>query len=248
MRAVICRAWGEVDSLRVEEIAPPAPAADEVLIDVRATAVNYADCIMVAGRYQTRPPFPFSPGMESRVVARCGPDVTRFRPGDRVMATLAYGGLAEQAVAKEAETFAVPEGMPFEEAGAFPISYISSDVALRWQGRLRAGRALLVLGSAGGVGLTAVEIAKAMRARVIAGGGAAEKLEVARDTGRTTSTTPRSSSPSVMALTGDRGADVCSIRRRRAVGRRAVIAGLGRAAPGGGLGRRQRGSGPTGSW
>ena len=108
MRAVICRAWGEVDSLRVEEIAPPAPADDEVLIDVRATAVNYADSIMVAGRYQTRPPFPFSPGIETAgIVARCGPDVTRFRPGDRVMATLAYGGLAEQAVAKEAETFAV---------------------------------------------------------------------------------------------------------------------------------------------
>jgi NADPH2:quinone reductase len=124
MRAVICRAWGEVDSLRVEEIAPPAPAADEVLIDVRATAVNYADSIMVAGRYQTRPPFPFSPGIETAgIVARCGPAVTRFRAGDRVMATLAYGGLAEQAVAKEAETFAVPEGMSFEEAGAFPISY-----------------------------------------------------------------------------------------------------------------------------
>jgi hypothetical protein len=163
MRAVICHAWGEVDSLRVEEIAPPAPAADEVLIDVRATAVNYADSIMVAGRYQTRPPFPFSPGIETAgIVARCGPDVTRFRPGDRVMATLAYGGLAEQAVAKEAETFAVPEGMPFEEAGAFPISYISSHVALRWQGRLEPGETLLVLGSAGGVGLTAVEIGKAM--------------------------------------------------------------------------------------
>ena len=150
MRAVICRAWGEVDSLRVEEIAPPAPAADEVLIDVRATAVNYADSIMVAGRYQTRPPFPFSPGLETAgIVARCGPAVTRFRPGDRVMATLAYGGLAEQAVAKEAETFAVPEGMPFEEAGAFPISYISSDVALRWQGRLEPGETLLVLGCGG---------------------------------------------------------------------------------------------------
>jgi NADPH2:quinone reductase len=154
MRAVICRAWGEVDSLRVEEIAPPAPAADEVLIDVRATAVNYADSIMVAGRYQTRPPFPFSPGLETAgIVAGCGPAVTRFRPGDRVMATLAYGGLAEQAVAKEAETFAVPEGMSFEEAGAFPISYISSDVALRWQGRLEPGETLLVHGGSSGIGV-----------------------------------------------------------------------------------------------
>ena len=193
-------------------IAPPAPAADEVLIDVRATAVNYADSIMVAGRYQTRPPFPFSPGLETAgIVARCGAAVTRFRPGDRVMATLAYGGLAEQAVAKEAETFAVPEGMPFEEAGAFPIAYISSHVALRWQGRLEPGETLLVLGSAGGVGLTAVEIGKAMGARVIAGASTAEKLAVAREHGAddlidyaTEKLTER-----VMALTGDKGADVC---------------------------------------
>jgi NADPH2:quinone reductase len=212
MRAVICRAWGEVDGLRVEEIAPPAPAADEVLIDVRATAVNYADSIMVAGRYQTRPPFPFSPGIETAgIVARCGPDVTRFRPGDRVMATLAYGGLAEQAVAKEAETFAVPEGMSFEEAGAFPISYISSHVALRWQGRLEPGETLLVLGSAGGVGLTAVEIGKAMGARVIAGASTAEKLAVASDHGADdlVDYTTEKLTDRVMALTGDKGADVC---------------------------------------
>jgi NADPH2:quinone reductase len=212
MRAVICRAWGEVDSLRVEEIAPPAPAADEVLIDVRATAVNYADSIMVAGRYQTRPPFPFSPGIETAgIVARCGPAVTRFRAGDRVMATLAYGGLAEQAVAKEAETFAIPEGMPFEEAGAFPISYISSHVALRWQGRLEPGETLLVLGSAGGVGLTAVEIGKAMGARVIAGASTAEKLAVASDHGADdlVDYTAEKLTDRVMALTGDKGADVC---------------------------------------
>ncbi|MGH7418518.1 MAG: alcohol dehydrogenase catalytic domain-containing protein, partial [Candidatus Rokuibacteriota bacterium] len=167
MRAVICRAWGAVEELKVEEVEAPAPAADEVLIDVRATSVNYADSLMVAGKYQTRPPFPFSPGLETAgVVARCGTRVTRFQPGDRVMATLGWGGLAEQAVAKESETFAIPAGMSFEEAGAFPIAYISSDVAIRWQGRLDAGETLLVLGAAGGVGLTAVEIGKAMGARV----------------------------------------------------------------------------------
>src|SRR5574341_2344710 len=104
MRAVICRAWGEVEALRVEEIAPPTPGADEVLIAVQATAVNYADSIMVAGRYQTRPPFPFSPGLETAgIVTRCGDGVARFLPGDRVMAILAYGGLAELALAKERE-------------------------------------------------------------------------------------------------------------------------------------------------
>src|SRR6266446_2079419 len=140
MRAVICRAWGEVEDLRVEEVAPPVPDADEVVIAVEATGVNYADSLMVGGRYQTRPPFPFSPGLETAGV-----------------------------VARESETFAIPDGMPFEEAGAFPIAYISSHVAIRWQGHLEAGETLLVLGAAGGVGLTAVEIGKAMGARVIAG-------------------------------------------------------------------------------
>jgi NADPH2:quinone reductase len=212
MRAVICHAWGPVESLKVEEVAAPVPAADEVLIDVRATSVNYADSIMVAGKYQTRPPFPFSPGLETAgVVEACGAGVTRFRPGDRVMATLGWGGLAERAVAKESETFAIPDGMSFEEAGAFPIAYISSDVAIRWQGRLEAGETLLVLGAAGGVGLTAVEIGKAMGARVIAGASTAEKLAVAKAHGAddlvnyaTEKLTER-----VMALTGEKGADVC---------------------------------------
>src|SRR5215471_17913512 len=212
MRAVICRVWGAVEDLTIEDVPAPTPAADEVLIDVRVTSVNYADSLMVAGKYQTRPPFPFSPGLETAgVVARCGAGVTRFKPGDRVMATLSWGGLAEQAVAKEGEAFAIPDGMSFEEAGAFPIAYISSDVALRWQGRLEAGETLLVLGAAGGVGLTAVEIGKAMGARVIAGASTPEKLAVAREHGAdglvnyaTENLTER-----VMALTEDKGADVC---------------------------------------
>jgi NADPH2:quinone reductase len=212
MRAVICRAWGAVENLAIEDVPSPVPAADEVLIDVRATSVNYADSIMVAGKYQTRPPFPFSPGLETAgVVALCGSSVTRFKPGDRVMATLAWGGLAEQAVAKESETFAIPHGMSFEEAGAFPIAYISSDLAIRWQGRLEAGETLLVLGAAGGVGLTAVEIGKAMGARVIAGASTVEKLAVAREHGAddTVNYATEKLTERVMALTGDRGADVC---------------------------------------
>jgi len=212
MRAIVCRAWGEVETLKLEEVPAPAPGPGEVLIDVKATAVNYADALLVAGRYQTRPALPFSPGLETAgVVAACGEGVTRFSRGDRVMAVLAYGGLAEMAVAPEAETFAIPAGMSFDEAGAFPIAYISSHVALRWQGRLEAGETLLVLGAAGGVGLTAVEIGKAMGARVIAGASTAEKLAVARDRGAddlvnyaTEKLTER-----VMALTSDKGADVC---------------------------------------
>ena len=212
MRAVICRAFGDVEGLKVEEVAAPTPKPGEVLIAVKATAVNYADALMTAGRYQTKPDPPFSPGLETAgVVAACGQGVTRLKPGDRVMALLAYGGLAEMAVAPESETYAIPSGMSFEEAGAFPVAYISSHVAIRWQGRLEAGETVLVLGAAGGVGLTAVEIGNAMGARVIAGASTPEKLAVAREHGAdalvnyaTENLTER-----VMALTDSKGADVC---------------------------------------
>ncbi len=209
---MICRAWGAVDDLTLQEVAPPEPGPSQVVIDVAATAVNYADAIMVAGRYQTRPPFPFSPGLETAgVVAACGASATRYRPGDRVMAILAYGGLAEQAVAEEHETFPIPRGMPFEEAGAFPIAYISSHVAIRWQGRLEAGETMLVLGAAGGVGLTAVEIGKAMGARVIAAASTAEKLAVAQDRGADAliNYSAERLTERVMEITEGKGADVC---------------------------------------
>jgi len=212
VRAVICRAWGAVETLTVEDVAPPAPGRGQVLIEVKATGVNYADSIMVAGKYQTRPAFPFSPGLETAgVVAACGEGVTRFVPGDRVMAILAYGGLAELALADEAETFAVPDAMPFDEAGAFPIAYMSSHVAIRWQGRLEAGETLLVLGAAGGVGLTAVEIGKAMGARVIAGASTTDKLAAARERGadETVNYATEKLTERVLALTDGKGADVC---------------------------------------
>jgi NADPH:quinone reductase len=212
MRAVICRAWGEVDDLRVEEVAAPTPGPDDVLISVKATAVNYADALMIAGRYQTKPDLPFSPGLETAgIVAACGARVTKLKPGDRVMAILAYGGLAEMAVAPASETFAIPSRMSFEEAGAFPVAYISSHVAMRWQGRLEPGETVLVLGAAGGVGLTAVEIGKAMGARVIAAASTAEKLAVARERGadELVNYSTEKLTERVMALTDGKGADVC---------------------------------------
>ena len=212
MRALLCRAWGAVEDLSVDDVPTPTPATREILIAVKAAGVNYADALIVAGRYQERPPLPFSPGFEAAgSVAACGEGVTRFRPGDRVMALLPYGGLAEMALALETDTFAVPDGMSFEEAGAFPVAYISSHVALRWQGRLEPNETLLVLGAAGGLGLTAVEIGKAMGARVIAAASTTEKLAVARERGAddivnyaTEDLTAR-----VLALTEGKGVDVC---------------------------------------
>jgi NADPH2:quinone reductase len=212
MRALLCSAWGSVDDLALGDVPAPAPAAGEVLISVKATGVNYADSIMVAGRYQTRPPLPFSPGLETAgVVAACGDGVTRFKPGDRVMALLAHGGLAEMAVAAESDTFPMPAGMGFVEAAAFPVAYISSHVAIRWLGRLEPGETLLVLGAGGGVGLTAVEIGKAMGARVIAAASTEDKLAAARDRGAdaTVNYATEKLTERVLALTGDEGANVC---------------------------------------
>ncbi len=212
MRALICREWGSVDGLELGETPVPEPAPSEVLIRVKATAVNYADSVMVAGRYQTKPALPFSPGLETAgVVAACGPDAGGFKPGDRVMAILAYGGFAEFAVASAKETWLIPEGMSFAEAGAFPIAYLSSHAAIRWQGRLEAGETMLVLGAAGGVGLAAVEIGKALGARVIAAAGTTEKLAVALAHGADAGIeySREKLGERVLALTEGKGADLC---------------------------------------
>jgi NADPH:quinone reductase len=212
MRALVCRAWGEVDSLRLEDIDPPVPQAGEVLIEVKATPVNFADTIMVRGQYQTKPDFPFSPGLETAgVIARCGAGVSGFRPGDRVMALLDHGGMAEHAVADVKQTWRMPDGIGFEEASVFPVAYLSSHVALRWQGRLEAGETLLVLGAAGGVGLTAVEIGKAMGARVIAAASSDDRLAAARAHGadELVNYATADLKAQVGALTDGKGVEVC---------------------------------------
>ncbi len=211
MRAMVCRAWGAVEALELDDVPAPTPGDDEILIEVKVTAVNYADSLLVAGNYQTKPAFPFSPGLETAgVVGEVGAQITRFAPGDRVMAVLAHGGLADRVLAKEAECFSIPEEMGFVEAGAFPVSYLSSHVAIRWQGRLEAGESMLVLGAAGGVGIPAVEISKAMGARVLAGASTPEKLAVARAHGadELIDYARDDLKERVMALTDGKGVDV----------------------------------------
>ncbi len=181
MRALICRAWGGIDGLGLGDLAAPEPGPDEILLDVVASGANFADTIMVAGKYQTKPAFPFSPGLEAAGRVRVvGSDVSGFKPGDRVMAILAHGGFAEQAIAKADEVWPLFEGMGLTEGAVFPVAYISAHVAIRWQGRLEAGETMLVLGAAGGSGLAAVEIGKAMGARVIAGASSDARLEAVR--------------------------------------------------------------------
>lgn len=212
MRAVVCREWGGPESLALEEVAEPgAPGAGQVRIAVRAAGINFADTLMIRGKYQVKPDFPFSPGLEiAGIVEEVGSGVTSVRPGDRVMALLDHGGYAERAVARAADVFPIPDSMDFETAAGFPIAYGTSHVALWERAGLKPGETLVVHGAAGGVGLTAVEIGKAMGATVIASAGSAEKLEVASGRGadhlidyRTEDIRAR-----VKELTGGAGADV----------------------------------------
>ncbi len=212
MRAMICRAWGGPEDLRLEEIATPEPAADQMRIKVLGSCVNFADTIMIKGQYQSRPDFPFAPGLEAcGEVMECGADVTRFKPGDRVMALTEHGGFAEQALAREDDSFAVPAEMPDATAASFLIGYVSSHVAIRWQAKLDAGETMLVLGASGGVGLTAVEIGKALGAKVIAGASSPEKLEIARRQGADELIDYKADGlkARVAEITGGEGVDVC---------------------------------------
>ncbi len=181
MRALLCTGNGESDRLALRDIAPPAPLGPgEVLIDVAAAGVNFADLLMIDGRYQETPPLPFAPGLEiAGVVRECGAGVTRVQPGDRVAAALDRGGFAERAVAREADVFAIPAAMDAVTAAGFVIGYGTAHGALRWRADLKTGEVLLVHGAAGGVGLAAVEVGKALGATVIATAGGAYKLAVA---------------------------------------------------------------------
>lgn len=184
MRAVVCRAWGALEDLRIEEVPAPLPGRGEVLIQVHAAGVNFADLLIVKGEYQHRPPFPFSPGAEvAGIVRGLGPDVTGLQVGQRVLAMLDHGGYAEEAVAQAHEVTPIPETMDFETAATFPIVYATSHLALGHRARLEPGEVLLVHGASGGVGLTAVEIGKAMGATVIASASSPDRLQVALDHG-----------------------------------------------------------------
>ena len=184
MRAVICERWGGPGDLSVAEVAPPELTDGGLRIRVAAAGVNFADTLMIAGHYQLKPPFPFSPGLEvAGEVTECAPGVTRARVGDRVLAFTGHGGFAEQAVTAEANVYPIPDAMDFVTAAAFPVVYFTAHFGLANLVRLAAGESLLVLGAAGGVGLAAVEIGKRMGATVIACAGGSEKLAVAGDHG-----------------------------------------------------------------
>jgi NADPH2:quinone reductase len=184
MKAVVCKAWGPPDSLVVEDVASPVPGAGQVVVDVKAAGVNFPDVLTVQGKYQVRPELPFTPGNEfAGIVRAVGDGVSAYRPGDRVIGFTRTGAFAEQALAPVEALMPMPPGMAFEVAAAITLTYGTSHHAIVDRGALQPGETMLVLGAAGGVGLAAIEIGKALGARVIAAASSAEKLAVCKDHG-----------------------------------------------------------------
>jgi len=211
MRAVVCKAWCEPENLVVEEVAPPPLGDGCVRIAVEAAGINFADTLIIAGKYQLKPQPPFSPGFEiAGRVLECAPGVGRCRPGDRVMAVVEYGGFAEQATAPEDCVFVLPDSVDAAVAAAFPVAYGTSHLGLKHRAALVPGETLLVHGAAGGVGLTAVEIARRLGATVIATATGPEKLATAQAAGAHHVIDSRADDlrDRVKGLTGGRGVDV----------------------------------------
>jgi len=211
MRAVLCRELGGPEKLVVEDIPSPPMRDGAVRVAIHAAGLNFADILLIAGQYQTKPPLPYTPGSEAAgVVTEVGAGVRHVKPGDHVMAILEGGGYAEEAVTDAARVLPIPASMDFADAAGFPIAYGTSHGALEWRARLKPGEWLLVTGAAGGVGLTAVEIGKAMGARVIAAAGSPEKLKVAQDHGadHLIDYSKEDLRERVKTITGGKGADV----------------------------------------
>jgi NADPH2:quinone reductase len=211
MRAVLCRELRGLDALELADLPTPEPGACGVRICVRAAGVNFADSLMLTGRYQEKPPLPFTPGLElAGVIDAVGAGARGLESGQRVLAVVSHGAFAEQAVARADDVVLLPDDMDEVTAAGFAIAYGTAHGALRWRAGLHAGETLVVHGAGSGVGLTAVECGKAIGAVVIATARGAEKLEVARAHGA--DHVIDSDSPDlkdrIRALTDGRGADV----------------------------------------
>jgi len=184
MKALRSHAVGGPETLTLDEIDAPTPGEGQVLVAVKACAINFPDTLMIRDLYQFKPPRPYAPGGEiAGVIEAVGPGVTRWKVGDKVMGGIGSGGLTEKLAVDAGRLFAVPEGVSFETASAILMTYGTNIHGLLDRGRLKAGETLLVLGAAGGVGLAAVELGKAFGARVIAAVSSEDKAQAARDAG-----------------------------------------------------------------
>lgn len=184
MRAAVVKEFGPVESHRMGDLPDPTPGPGEVVITVKAVAANFVDILVITGKYQFLPERPFAPGkLPAGIVSAIGPGVTDFKIGDRVLTLVEQGGYAEKAKASAHQCFKLPAAMSFVDAAAMALVYDTSWFALRERARLKAGETVLVLGGTGGIGLAAVQLAKAMGATVLAGVSNLDKAQLARDAG-----------------------------------------------------------------
>lgn len=211
MRAVLCKFFGSIDNLTIEEVSDLSPLNDEVVIKVKACGLNFPDTLIVQGKYQFKPEFPFSPGGEvSGVVKLIGENVKHLKVGDNVMYGSVFGGFAEEVKAKAKDVFKMPPTMDFITAASSMLTYGTSYHALVNRANLQEGETLLVLGAAGGVGTAAIQIAKALGAAVIAAASTEEKLEFCKENGAdfTINYSTEDLKNRVKELTNGKGADV----------------------------------------
>ncbi len=184
MKAMLCTHYGPPEELELREMPGPQAGSGQVLISVKACGVNFPDVLLIQDKYQFKPPLPFAPGGEvSGVVKTVGDDVTNVKIGDRVAVSIGSGGFAEEVLADAGRCLIVPENVPFDVAAAFIVTYGTSWHALTDRANLKPGETLVVLGAAGGVGLAAVEIGRALGARVIAGASSQQKVDLAKSRG-----------------------------------------------------------------
>ena len=211
MKAVLCVEHGPPEKLVVQDVATPQPGHGQVRVRIHAAGVNFPDALIIQNLYQFKPALPFSPGGEAAgVIDALGDGITDLAIGDRVVAMTGNGCFAEQVVANRAQVVPIPGDMPFDIASGFTMTYGTSHHALKQRARLQPGETLLVLGAAGGVGLTAVELGKLMGARVIAAASTDEKLALCREYGAddTINYTTEDLKDRIKALTGGKGVDV----------------------------------------
>lgn len=184
MKAIICKEFAEIDKLQVEEVSDPTVKKGHVLVDVKASGVNFPDGLLVQGLYQMKPDFPFIPGNEvAGVISEVGEGVTNVKVGQRVIALCMLGGYAERVLCPATHVLPLPDAIPDEEAAALVTAHATAHHALKQRAQIKAGETLLVTGAAGGTGLAAVQIGKVMGAKVIAVCSTQEKLDIAKQNG-----------------------------------------------------------------
>jgi len=211
MKAILCTHFGTPEELELADIPPPAAGPGEAVVRIKAAALNFFDLLIIAGKYQHKPPFPFSPASEfAGIVEAVGDGVSGVKPGDRVMGAAGWGAAREAIAVKAEQLVKMPEALDFDRAAGLTVTYATTLYGLRERGALKPGETLVVLGASGGVGLAAVELGKLMGARVIACASSDEKLAFTREHGadETVNYAKDDLRGALKRLGGERGIDV----------------------------------------